>query len=52
MGHDQPSNKDLDHMDRVFTSMDRDGDGVVTKEEFITYCYNTHAVTQSMAFLP
>merc|ERR1711892_75110 len=24
MGHDQPSNKDLDHVDRVFTSMDRD----------------------------
>merc|ERR1712123_133623 len=50
MGHDQPSKKDLDHVDRVFTSMDRDGDGVVTKEEFITYCYNTDNVTQSMAF--
>jgi len=25
MGHDQPSNKDLDHVDRVFTSMDSRG---------------------------
>ena len=52
MGHDQTMSQGLPHMDTVFTVMDMDGDGVITKEEFFTYCYNTHTVRQSLEVLP
>ena len=52
MGHEQPASHTMPHIDTVFMGMDRDGDGVVSREEFFTYCYNTNTVRQSMDFLP
>ena len=53
MGYEVPHtpSEKIPYVDSVFTSMDVDGDGVVTKEEFFTYCMNTNNVRQSMAFL-
>ena len=50
MGADDPER--MPQVDKVFTMMDRDGDGMVTKEEFITYCVSTNTVMQSLAVLP
>ena len=52
MGGDTPSSQKMQFVDKVFTRMDMDGDGVVTKDEFISYCSNNIYVTQSMGFLP
>jgi len=35
-----------------FCKMDQDQDGVVSREEFLTYCYNNPTVIQSMCVLP
>jgi Ca2+-binding EF-hand superfamily protein len=42
----------MPHVERMFTMMDRDGDGVVTKEDFYRYCITNNSVRQSMGFLP
>ena len=52
MGYDQTVTQVMPHIDAVFTVMDMNGDGVVTKEEFFTYCYNKHSVRQSLEVLP
>ena len=53
MGSEDPCTAErMPQVDRVFTMMDRDGDGMITKEEFITYCVNTNTVMQSLAVLP
>ena len=53
MGAEDPCTAErMPQVDRVFTMMDRDGDGMITKEEFITYCVNTNTVMQSLAVLP
>ena len=38
--------------DRLFSRMDRDQDGLVTREEFLAYCYTTDNVLQSFVVLP
>ena len=35
-----------------FNKMDQDQDGVVSKQEFLAYCYNNPTVIQSMCVLP
>ena len=52
MSCDSSPGKKMLHVDKVFSRMDRDGDGVVTKEEFLSYCMNTSTVRQSLGFLP
>ena len=52
MSCDFSPGKKMLHVDKVFSRMDRDGDGVVTKEEFLSYCMNTSTVWQSLGFLP
>ena len=34
MSHNSPPGQEMLHVYRVFTSMDSDGDGVLTKEDF------------------
>merc|ERR1711892_57864 len=52
MGSNVPQNQKLQYADQLFTKMDLNNDGVVTKEEFISYCFTTDNVRQSMCFLP
>ena len=52
MSHDSQIAQEMPHVERVFTMMDSDGDGVVTKEDFFQYCITTNTVRQSLAFLP
>ena len=49
MGSEAPADKKVD---KLFTRMDLNGDGIVSKEEFVSYCINTNNVRQSMEFLP
>merc|ERR1711997_315859 len=47
------SNSDLiEQADCQFLKMDQDRDGVVSKQEFVHYCYNDSTVLQSMCVLP
>ena len=52
MSHDSQIAQKMPNVDRVFTMMDSDGDGVVTKDDFFRYCITNNTVRQSLAFLP
>ena len=39
-------------MEKVFSSMDTNKDGVVTKEEFVHYCQNKEDVLKAFQTLP
>ena len=52
MGSEASSTQKMQFVDNVFTKMDMNGDGVVTKEEFMNYCSTTNNVMQSMGYLP
>jgi hypothetical protein len=52
MSHNSEIAQEMPHVDRVFTMMDSDGDGVVTQEDFFRYCITTNTVRQSLEFLP
>lgn len=42
----------MQHVEKVFASMDRNRDGLVTVEEFISYCTRTDRVFKSLLVLP
>ena len=51
MGHNEEGIR-MTHVDDVFYHMDLNGDGLISKEEFFTYCMNTQNVRHSLEFLP
>ena len=42
----------LQIVERVFSAMDTNKDGVVTEEEFLDYCRNNQDILSNMCFLP
>ena len=42
----------LQIVEKVFSAMDTNKDGVVTEEEFLDYCRNNQDILSNMCFLP
>ena len=42
----------VQNVEQVFTCMDSNRDGIITKEEFVNYCSNTNNVSRNLSVLP
>ena len=42
----------MQNVEQVFTCMDSNRDGIITKEEFVNYCSNTNNVSRNLSVLP
>ena len=42
----------MQNVEAVFSCMDSNRDGIITREEFVNYCSNTNNVARNLAVLP
>ena len=52
VGNEPRQKLKVQKMEQVFSAMDINKDGVVTKEEFVNYCINDNDIYTSFTFLP
>ena len=52
VGNEPRQNLKVQKMEQVFSAMDINKDGVVTREEFVNYCINDNDIYTSFTFLP
>ena len=52
VGAETPPKVKMQNVEQVFSCMDSNRDGIITKEEFVKYCSDTHHVSRNLAVLP
>ena len=52
VGAETPPKVKMANVETVFTCMDSNRDGIITKEEFVNYCSSTNNVSRNLSVLP